>query len=99
MRTRDQLVHSAQELLWERGYVSMSPKAVQERAHAFGVMSHVYSTYESRTNLDDAKPMARGVKSFELLNSNNRWYILQVYWDSERPDNPLPEQYMHDGVR
>ena len=64
----------------------------------FGVMAHVYSTYESRTNADDAKPMARGIKSFELLHSGGRWYILQVYWDSERPDNPLPERYLHDGT-
>ena len=34
MTTRDQLVQSAQELLWERGYVAMSPKAIQERSGA-----------------------------------------------------------------
>ena len=66
------------------------------KVEQFGVMAHVYSTYESRTNAADPKPMARGIKSFELLNSNNRWYILQVYWDSERPGNPLPERYLHD---
>ena len=32
MTTRDRLVQSAQELLWERGYVAMSPKAIQERS-------------------------------------------------------------------
>ena len=34
MTTRDQLVQSAQELLWERGYVAMSPKAIQNRSGA-----------------------------------------------------------------
>jgi TetR/AcrR family transcriptional repressor of nem operon len=34
MTTRERLVQSAQELLWERGYVAMSPKAVQERSGA-----------------------------------------------------------------
>jgi AcrR family transcriptional regulator len=29
---RDRLVESAQELLWERGYVGTSPKAIQERS-------------------------------------------------------------------
>jgi hypothetical protein len=62
----------------------------------FGVMAHVYSTYESRFDRDATKPVARGIKSFELLNSDNRWYIVQVYWDSERPDNPIPEAYLHD---
>ncbi|MBV8216744.1 MAG: hypothetical protein JOZ08_26290 [Verrucomicrobia bacterium] len=64
----------------------------------FGVMAHVYSAYESRFNRDDAKPVARGIKSFELLNSGNRWYIVQMYWDSERPDNPIPDRYLHDNV-
>ena len=65
----------------------------------FGVMAHVYSTYESRTKMDDPKPMARGIKSFELLNSAGRWYIVMVYWDAERPDNPLPARYLHDSAR
>ena len=43
--------------------------------------------------------MARGIKSFELLNSANRWYIIEVYWDWERPDTPIPERYMHDSLR
>jgi heme-degrading monooxygenase HmoA len=43
--------------------------------------------------------MARGIKSFELLNSANRWYIVQVYWDSERPDNPIPDRHLHDNLR
>ena len=32
--TRERLVESARELLWERGYVGTSPKAIQERAGA-----------------------------------------------------------------
>jgi len=32
--TRERLVESTRELLWERGYVGMSPKAIQERSGA-----------------------------------------------------------------
>ncbi|WP_433323024.1 TetR/AcrR family transcriptional regulator [Spirillospora sp. CA-294931] len=32
MSTSDQLIESARELLWERGYVGTSPKAIQQRA-------------------------------------------------------------------
>jgi hypothetical protein len=60
----------------------------------FGVMAHVYSTYESRNDPGDPKPMARGIKSMELLQSADRWYIVQVYWDSERPGNPIPRKYL-----
>jgi hypothetical protein len=65
----------------------------------FGAMAHVYSTFESRSHIDDQKPIARSMKSFELLNSGNRWYIVEVYWDWERPGNHIPERYLHDRVK
>jgi AcrR family transcriptional regulator len=34
MTTRDRLVESTRELLWERGYVGTSPKAIQQRSGA-----------------------------------------------------------------
>ncbi|WP_333769079.1 TetR/AcrR family transcriptional regulator [Streptomyces sp. IBSBF 2435] len=34
METSERLIESARELLWERGYVGTSPKAIQERAGA-----------------------------------------------------------------
>lgn len=34
MDTRERLIQSTRELLWERGYVGTSPKAIQERAGA-----------------------------------------------------------------
>jgi len=34
MHTRDRLIESTRELLWERGYVGTSPKAIQERSGA-----------------------------------------------------------------
>lgn len=57
----------------------------------FGAMAHVYSTFESHSHIDDQKPIARSMKSFELLNSGNRWYIVEVYWDW--PGNHIPERY------
>ena len=62
-------------------------------------MAHVYSMFESRSHVDDPEPMARGIKSFELLNNGNRWYIVEVYWGLESSDNPIPKRYLHDGVR
>lgn len=34
MDAKERLIESARELLWERGYVGMSPKAIQDRAAA-----------------------------------------------------------------
>jgi len=44
MATRERLIESTQELLWERGYVGTSPKAIQQRAEAGqGSMYHHFA--------------------------------------------------------
>ncbi|MFH8371658.1 TetR/AcrR family transcriptional regulator [Streptomyces sp. NPDC018031] len=44
MSTSERLIESTQDLLWERGYVGTSPKAIQERAGAGqGSMYHHFS--------------------------------------------------------
>jgi TetR/AcrR family transcriptional repressor of nem operon len=44
MSTRERLIESARELLWERGYVGTSPKAIQQRAEAGqGSMYHHFT--------------------------------------------------------
>ncbi|MBV8650389.1 MAG: TetR/AcrR family transcriptional regulator [Alphaproteobacteria bacterium] len=44
MDTRDRLIEATQVLLWERGYVGTSPKAIQERAGAGqGSMYHHFA--------------------------------------------------------
>ncbi|WP_026343674.1 TetR/AcrR family transcriptional regulator [Nocardia sp. BMG111209] len=47
MSTRDRLVDSTRELLWERGYVGTSPKTIQQRAGAGqGSMYHHFAGKE-----------------------------------------------------
>ena len=31
---------------------------------------------------------------FQLLNDGRRWWIVTIFWDSERPDNRIPERYL-----
>ncbi|MCX4092299.1 TetR/AcrR family transcriptional regulator [Nocardia sp. alder85J] len=47
MGTRDRLIDSTRELLWERGYVGTSPKTIQQRAGAGqGSMYHHFTGKE-----------------------------------------------------
>ncbi len=61
---------------------------------AYGPLVHLFSTYESRRSLDDPEPFARGINSFQLLNDGSRWWVVTIYWQSERPDLPIPEKYV-----
>jgi hypothetical protein len=56
---------------------------------SYGGMTQVLSSYESKRSLSGA-PFERGVNSFQVLNDGKRWWIVSIFWDSERPNNRLP---------
>ena len=59
----------------------------------YGTIAQVFSVYEARHALSDAKPFLRGINSIQLLNDGERWHILSIAWSPETKDNPLPEKY------
>jgi hypothetical protein len=69
-------------------------REIARKTDAFGRIAHVFSTYESRHNASDPAPFARGINSIQLLKDGDRWWVVTVYWDSERPGNPIPPQYL-----
>jgi hypothetical protein len=70
-----------------------SERPIFNRIDRFGRVAHVLSTYESRRG-DDTEPYTRGVNSFQLFESQGRWWIVNVMWDRERPDAPIPPEYL-----
>lgn len=72
-------------------------KEVSRKVEQFGAIAHVFSTYESRHAPADAKPFARGINSIQLFNDGKRWWIVTIYWDSERDGVTLPEKYLPKG--
>jgi DNA-binding beta-propeller fold protein YncE len=60
----------------------------------FGAVAHVFSAYDSKRLPSDAQPFARGINSIQLFNDGTRWWVVTIYWDSERPDNPIPARYL-----
>jgi hypothetical protein len=69
-------------------------REIARRTDCFGNVCQVFSTYESRRTTADEKPFERGVNSIQLLRDGSRWWIASVAWDAERPENPLPAEYL-----
>jgi hypothetical protein len=67
---------------------------ISRKTEAYGTISHVFSTYESRRTLKDDKPFARGINSIQLLNGGDRWWIVSVFWMGESQEFPLPDKYL-----
>ncbi len=67
------------------------------RTEAFGNIAQRWSVYESRHAAEDAQPFQRGINSFQLLKDGDRWWVVSIFWDNERPDAPIPEEYLQGG--
>jgi hypothetical protein len=69
-------------------------REISNKVETFGHITHTFSTYESRHTAEDAQPFSRGINSIQLFNDGTRWWIVTVFWDSERPNNPIPKKYL-----
>jgi hypothetical protein len=69
-------------------------REISRKTDTFGSVTHAFSTYESRRTKEDAKPFARGINSIQLVNDGTRWWVVTIFWDAERPNNPIPEKYL-----
>ena len=69
-------------------------REIARRTETFGCVTHVFSTYESRHTEDEREPFARGINSIQLLRDGARYRVVTIFWDFERPDNPVPQEYL-----
>jgi hypothetical protein len=68
--------------------------SIHNEIEQFGNIVQVWSTYESRHSPDDPKPFARGINSFQLLKDGDRYWVVNIFWDSELPSKPIPAKYL-----
>lgn len=72
--------------------VGFREREIARRTEQFGHIAHVFSTYEGTTETDST--VIRGINSIQLMNDGTRWWVVSVFWEAERPDNPLPPRYL-----
>jgi hypothetical protein len=94
VRTLEEYVAGNAPFFRENGFFE---REISRRTESFGHVAHVFSTYESRRDAGDPEPFARGINSIQLLRDGGRWWIVTIYWDSERPGNPIPGRYLPSG--
>lgn len=69
-------------------------REIGRRTEQFGGIAHVFSAYDSKRLATDSVPFARGINSIQLMNDGKRWWVVTVFWDSERPANPLTSRHL-----
>jgi hypothetical protein len=69
-------------------------KEVARRTEQFGNIAQVWSTYESRHDPKDPEPFMRGINSIQLFYDGDRWWIVNIYWQQESAEHPIPVEYL-----
>jgi hypothetical protein len=87
--TPDDYANRAGSYFLKNGFFENS---IVNKVTTFGSIAQVLSSYESRHNAGEA-PFARGINGIQLVNDGKRWWIVSIFWDEERPDNPLPKDF------
>ena len=86
----DSYAARADELFRHEGFYEREIHRVVRR---FGNIAHAFSTYETRHE-ENGPVFARGINSIDLYFDASRWWITSAIWDSERPDNPIPPDWL-----
>jgi hypothetical protein len=89
LMTVDGYIERADSLLRAVGFREVE---IARRTVRYGNVAHAFSTYESY-RLDETAPFTRGINSIQLLWDGRRWWVMNVFWDSERPGNPIPAEF------
>ena len=82
---------SSGKWLVENGFYE---EEINRKVERFGNIAHVFSTYQCFHSKTDAEPFMRGINSIQLLNEGDRWRVINIFWQQEDEDNPIPEAYL-----
>lgn len=91
LMTVDDYVRRAGKRLEQDGFFEQE---IARTAQVFGDLAHVFSTYEIRRTLADAKPLLRGINSIQLVRQDGRWAVLQILWEQEEQAGPIPAEFL-----
>ncbi|SDS52771.1 hypothetical protein SAMN04515667_2376 [Formosa sp. Hel1_31_208] len=89
--TPEGYIESAGKWLVENGFHEVE---IHRNTNTFGNITQVFSTYESYRSKSDTEPFMRGINSIQLLHDGKRWWIINIYWQQETQENPIPESYL-----
>lgn len=68
-------------------------EGIANRVERYGDIAQVFSTYQKRF-WDEEEILGRGVNAIQLVNYDDRWWVVSVVWDEEVGAGPLPERYL-----
>lgn len=75
----------------QRGFFE---REISRKTWVYGDMAQIFSTYESRSKLEDEKPFDRGINTITLVKMDDKWKIATITWTGERAGGPIPAEFL-----
>ena len=76
-----------------RGNSVFYEKQIFWKSEVYGQIAHLFSTYEIR-DTPDGKAEVRGINSIQAVNDGHAWRVMEIVWQAETADAPIPKQYL-----
>ena len=87
----EEYIERSGKWLVENGFFEVEINRTED---SFGTITQVFSTYASYRTKADTEPFMRGINSIQLQNDGDRWWIVNIYWTSEKETLPIPAKYL-----
>jgi hypothetical protein len=75
----------------KNGDEMVTEKQLKFQTETFGHIAHLWSTYETTLA---GKPLTRGINSIQAVFDGQNWHIIEIVWQAETPQTPVPAQYL-----
>lgn len=69
-------------------------ESLGQKVYQYGNLATVLSPYQFRLSRD-GKIEKRGVNYIQLAKENGRWWITNLSWQEETPENPIPAELLN----
>lgn len=89
IHTLDEFIERAGTWYEDNGFREIRLK---NEVDQFGNIAHVFQSYSA--SVYDGKEVQRGINSYQLTFVNDRWWIINLIWDSETNKSKIPEKYL-----
>ncbi|WP_281614923.1 hypothetical protein [Flammeovirga sp. SubArs3] len=73
---------------YEEGY---SEKEIYRVIDQYNGMAQVFQSFKAK---DSEGESGRGITSYQLVQMENRWWIVNILWTNEVEGMPLPKKYL-----
>ncbi|MGD0629361.1 MAG: hypothetical protein ABR987_08405 [Terracidiphilus sp.] len=77
----------------KRGSQVLTERQIKVKTETWAHLAHLWSTYTTSIGSED-KPADRGINSIQAVFDGKQWHVIEIVWQAEKPDDPVPAKYL-----